>query len=129
MRNSTATPKRRAARRWTVACGASSRYDDQLIDDYLYSRVSTAVQLDGMGIDRQDNALTQFLARHPELVLRGTFKDLGISARYGENKLKGEFGDFLKMVESGKVKRGSYLVVESLDRISREGEYEAQATF
>src|SRR5262249_18290831 len=38
----------------------------------------------------------------------------------GKNVQEGELGHFIKAVESEKVKRGSYLLVENLDRISRQ---------
>src|SRR5207302_914648 len=44
----------------------------------------------------------------------------GISAFKGQNADLGSLGEFLKLVESGRVPRGSHLVVESLDRLSRE---------
>lgn len=95
-----------------------------IVDAYLYNRVSTDRQLEGLGVERQDNDLTAFLksdvARDAGLVLRGTFADLGISAWNGENRHIGEFKAFLDKVRGGKVKPGSWLIVESLDRIGRD---------
>src|SRR5690606_39612276 len=42
------------------------------------------------------------------------------SAYYGTNRTTGALRRFLDLVESGRIERGSYLVVESLDRLSRE---------
>lgn len=47
-------------------------------------------------------------------------QDEGLSGFHGEHKLKGKLGKFLRLVEDGKVPRGSWLVLESLDRLSRE---------
>jgi len=45
--------------------------------------------------------------------------DLGLSAYHGDNKTRGELGAFIRAIEEGKVPRGSYLVVEALDRLTR----------
>ncbi|MFT4096124.1 MAG: recombinase family protein [Rhodoblastus sp.] len=49
-----------------------------------------------------------------------TFQDLGVSAFHGKNAETGHLREFLMAVESGAVAKGSYLLVESLDRISRQ---------
>lgn len=50
-----------------------------------------------------------------------TFRDLGVSAYKGRHRQEGTaLAAFLAAVQSGKVKRGSYLLIESLDRLSRE---------
>jgi DNA invertase Pin-like site-specific DNA recombinase len=49
-----------------------------------------------------------------------TFQDLGVSAYRGRNIDDGRLGDFLEAVKTGLVPQGSYLLVESLDRISRD---------
>src|SRR5262249_59367400 len=49
--------------------------------------------------------------------------DLGKSAFTGEHRKNPDrhaLATFLKMVEAGKVRRGSYLIVENLDRLTRE---------
>ena len=46
--------------------------------------------------------------------------DLGVSAFNGNNHKSGGLGLFLNAVEEGKVPSGSMLIVESLDRISRQ---------
>jgi len=49
-----------------------------------------------------------------------TFRDLGVSAFRGKNAEAGRLADFLAAVEAGVVAQGSFLLVESLDRISRQ---------
>jgi DNA invertase Pin-like site-specific DNA recombinase/predicted RNA-binding Zn-ribbon protein involved in translation (DUF1610 family) len=49
-----------------------------------------------------------------------SYMDLGVSAYRGRNKDAGALADFLQAVEDGVVEKGSYLLVESMDRISRE---------
>lgn len=48
------------------------------------------------------------------------FQDLGISGYSGANVKYGAFGEFLAAVESGYIEPGSVLLVESLDRVSRQ---------
>ena len=47
-------------------------------------------------------------------------QDIGISAFRGANVRDGALGAFLNAVGEGKVQRGSYLIVESFDRLSRQ---------
>jgi hypothetical protein len=49
-----------------------------------------------------------------------TFEDLGKSAYRGANVMDGALGQFIEAVDSGQVKKGSYLLVENLDRLSRD---------
>lgn len=63
---------------------------------------------------------SEYAAKHGlTLDTRLSLRDLGVSGFTGKNITKGALGAFLKAVESGKVKRGSLLLVEALDRISR----------
>ncbi len=47
------------------------------------------------------------------------FADKGVSGFTGDNLSKGKLGQFIELIKSGRVKPGSILLVESLDRISR----------
>ena len=49
-----------------------------------------------------------------------TFVDRGFSAYTGENSDKGDLKAILDLAAAGKIKPGTHLVVESLDRISRQ---------
>src|SRR4029453_12220798 len=52
-----------------------------------------------------------------------SFRDMGKSAFLGEHRKNPDrfaLAAFLKLVEDGRVARGSYLVIESLDRLTRE---------
>ncbi|ESZ46239.1 hypothetical protein X731_16220 [Mesorhizobium sp. L2C054A000] len=55
-----------------------------------------------------------------ELDAKLTFRDLGKSAYRGANQETGYLGEFIALVESKDIKPGSYLLVESLDRLSRQ---------
>lgn len=46
--------------------------------------------------------------------------DIGVSAFRGKNRTVGALSAFLKLMEDGRIERGSYLIVESLDRLSCE---------
>ena len=54
---------------------------------------------------------------------------MGVSAWRGANKTEGALGAFIKAIESGKIKKGAVLLVESLDRLSREQVEEALELF
>lgn len=54
--------------------------------------------------------------------------DRGVSAYTGANKDVGNLGAFLRAVEEGTVPKGSWLLVENLDRLSREPAFDASYT-
>lgn len=94
---------------------------------YSYVRFSTPQQLKGDSLRRQLEASERYVTENG-LVLDETLnlRDLGISAFRGKNVERGALGAFIKAIETGKVKEGSYLIVESLDRLSREKEVVAE---
>ncbi|MGL3105652.1 recombinase family protein [Bradyrhizobium sp. BR 1432] len=59
----------------------------------------------------------------------GELEDIGVSAFKGANVREGALGQFLEAVRSRRVQPGSYLIVESLDRLSREQVLAAQSLF
>lgn len=88
---------------------------------YSYLRMSTDLQLKGDSRRRQLEASKSYAeANDLELVEGGQLEDIGISAFKGANVRDGALGRFLAAVNAGNVERGSYLLVESLDRLSRE---------
>ncbi len=88
---------------------------------YSYIRMSTDAQLNGDSLRRQIEKTRQFATRHG-LLLDENFelKDIGLSAYDGSNLAKGELGKFLLAVNQGAIENGSYLIVESFDRLSRQ---------
>ncbi|WP_084438232.1 recombinase family protein [Shinella sp. HZN7] len=86
---------------------------------YSYVRYSTPEQAQGDSLRRQ-TAKAEAWAIERGLTLDDSLRDLGISAYHGANRTAGALRSFLQMVEEGKIERGSYLIVESLDRLSRE---------
>jgi DNA invertase Pin-like site-specific DNA recombinase len=88
---------------------------------YSYLRMSTDLQLKGDSRRRQLEASRSYAeAEGLELADDGQLEDIGISAFRGANVRDGALGQFLAAVKAGAVERGSYLLVESLDRLSRE---------
>jgi DNA invertase Pin-like site-specific DNA recombinase len=94
-------------------------------DAYSYQRFSSPAQAHGDSIRRQNEKRDSWLARNPDVHFDTslTLLDLGKSAftgKHRENPDRHALAAFLKLVERGKVRRGSYLIVESLDRLTRE---------
>lgn len=92
-----------------------------MVRAFSYLRFSSPEQARGDSARRQSDLAAAYAARHGlELDETLTFKDLGVSAFRGRNAEEGRLGDFLQAVHAGAVPQGSYLLVESLDRISRQ---------
>lgn len=87
---------------------------------YSYVRFSTPEQIKGDSYRRQIELSSQYAQAHG-LVLDDSLKlaDLGVSAFKSVNAGTGKLGLFISAVETGDVQPGSYLLVESLDRLSR----------
>lgn len=97
---------------------------------YSYIRFSSREQEQGDSIRRQRSLRDEWLAKHPAVTLDTTLggEDRGVSAFRGRHRGdKHHLGRFLDAVRRGRVSRGSILLLESLDRLSREEEEEALA--
>lgn len=99
---------------------------------YSYIRFSAKEQERGDSLRRQTDLRDAWLKRHPGVKLDPlTLRDLGVSAFRGLHR-SGDahaLGEFLKAVESGRVAKGSLLLLENLDRLSREDELTATHLF
>ena len=97
---------------------------------YSYVRMSSDAQLSGDSLRRQVERSNAY-AKSNQLELDEQFKlqDIGVSAFDGSNVLSGQLGLFLKAVNDGRIAKGSFLLVESLDRLSREDALSALGTF
>jgi DNA invertase Pin-like site-specific DNA recombinase len=87
---------------------------------YSYVRFSRPEQIRGDSLRRQTEGSEAYCQRkgyHLDTSLNLT--DLGVSAFKGRNVEQGALGAFLDAVKSKRVKPGSVLIVESLDRLSR----------
>lgn len=93
---------------------------------YSYIRFSTPDQEKGDSLRRQ-TAYSEKVAKHLGLTLDNTLRltDRGISAYKGDHRTKGALGGFLRLVENRQIRPGSVLIIEALDRLSREGMLEA----
>lgn len=85
---------------------------------YSYLRFSTADQIHGDSFRRQTTLAREWCQKN-KIPLVDNYRDLGVSAFRGKNADKGALKAFLDRVESGVIEPGSYLIVESLDRLSR----------
>jgi DNA invertase Pin-like site-specific DNA recombinase len=88
---------------------------------YSYIRFSTLQQAEGHSLERQTELAEAYCQRRGWTLSQSTYRDLGVSAWRGKNALVGNLGEFLKAVEAKAVQAGSALIVESLDRITRQG--------
>lgn len=97
---------------------------------YSYIRFSSVKQQKGDSVERQTRLSETYAAKHGlELDTDLNLRDLGISAFDRSNLKKGALGQFLRLVEEGRIPRGSYLLVESLDRLSRDKVMDALSIF
>ncbi|WP_265949761.1 recombinase family protein [Dechloromonas sp. A34] len=97
---------------------------------YSYIRFSSAKQEAGDSITRQVRLSEEYAAKHGlELDTELNMRDLGISAYDRSNLKKGALGYFLRLVEEKRIPVGSYLLVESLDRLSRDKVMDALSIF
>lgn len=86
---------------------------------YSYLRFSTPEQAKGDSLRRQTEQAQAYAERHGLDLVEESYEDLGVSAFRGANADTGMLGEFRRAVEDGLIPRGSFLLVESFDRISR----------
>jgi DNA invertase Pin-like site-specific DNA recombinase len=87
---------------------------------FSYTRLSSGHQTRGDGGRRQVDRAEAF-AKAQGLILDRTFdlNDHGLSGYDGSNVERGQLGKFIEAVRGGRIEKGSVLIVESLDRLSR----------
>jgi DNA invertase Pin-like site-specific DNA recombinase len=102
----------------TASSGVKSGGREVTPKAYSYLRFSTADQIRGDSYRRQTE-LARAWCEKTGVPLVDNYRDLGVSAFRGANADKGALKAFLDRVESGVIEPGSYLIVESLDRLSR----------
>ena len=87
---------------------------------YSYTRFSSGKQRHGDSIRRQVEAVEKWAKNAPGgLRLDTSLRDEGVPGYMGRNAKVGALARFLKAIEEGLVAPGSVLVVENLDRLSR----------
>jgi hypothetical protein len=93
---------------------------------YSYTRFSSAGQKGNNSTDRQIEEGREWYAEHIAplgIPLDESFTDTARSAYKGEHVGKhGDLGRFLAAIKSGAVSKGSILIAENADRLSRQGE-------
>lgn len=89
---------------------------------YSYIRFSSDAQLSGDSLRRQKEGSAKYAeANGLNLIEDFQLNDLGVSAFKGNNNQDGAaLKRFLDAVDAGKIPKGSYLLIESLDRLSRQ---------
>lgn len=97
---------------------------------YSYIRFSSPEQITGDSLNRQLKLSREYASKNGLALDESlNLKDLGLSAYSGDHKIRGALGKFLELIEKGKIAKGSKLIVESLDRLSRELVLEALNQF
>lgn len=86
---------------------------------YAYIRFSTPKQEKGDSLRRQTDDVSGFCDRQGWAIVE-TIQDLGQSAWTGAHLSSGELGLFADRVRRGEIKMPAVLVVEKLDRLSRQ---------
>ncbi len=86
---------------------------------YSYVRFSHGRQKNGDSLRRQLALSREYADKHGLNLQELTYSDLGLSAFRGANIERGALAAFIKAVEDGTIRPGSYLLVENFDRLSR----------
>lgn len=92
---------------------------------YSYIRFSRSHQAQGDSLERQEAAAVKYCAEHGFQLDRSTYHDLGVSAFHSKNRKAGALGRFLEACKAGRISPGSALIIESLDRLSRDTPWES----
>ena len=93
---------------------------------YSYVRFSSPEQMKGDSWRRQSERARAYALEHGLDLVEGSYEDLGISAYRGRNAIEGGLADFKDAVKDGHIEKGSYLLIENLDRLSRAAPIVAQ---
>jgi len=96
---------------------------------YSYERVSQPQQAKGRGLGRQSDAAAAWAVSHG-LTLDTSLQlsDAGRSASKGHHLTKGALGRFLQLAQGGKLGGSPILLVEAIDRLSRQEPLDAIET-
>ena len=89
---------------------------------YPYIRFSSDKQKDGLSIQRQTEAIEAYLVANPHLTVDKSLnlEDLGKSGYAGRHVQKGgALFLFLEKIKSGEIEKGSVLIIEHFNRLSR----------
>jgi DNA invertase Pin-like site-specific DNA recombinase len=95
---------------------------------FSYIRFSSPQQAKGDSFRRQSEKAKTWAKDNGYTIVK-SLKDLGVSAYRGANGTKGQFGEFLRAAEAKELPKGSVLLIENLDRMSRQEPHEALTLF
>jgi DNA invertase Pin-like site-specific DNA recombinase len=96
---------------------------------YSYERVSSSQQVSGRGLDRQSDAAQKWAQRNGcKLDTTLQLSDRGRSASKGHHLSKGALGRFLQLAQAGLLGDSPLLLVEAIDRLSRQEPLDAIET-
>lgn len=116
-----------------LATATTTRRRSALLEQpkaYSYIRFSTPEQQKGDSLRRQTELAEEYAARKGlTLDTELNMTDMGKSAFRAANVRQGALGAFLRACDDGLVPKGSYLLVEDLDRVSRATPLDAMAIF
>lgn len=98
---------------------------DETINVYSYIRFSSKAQKLGFGEMRQLDQLNRFFEQYPQARQVEHYEDLGVSAFKGKNLKSGQLARFVERIKAKEILPNALLLVESFDRISRMGGYDA----
>jgi len=86
---------------------------------YHYIRFSNPEQKEGDSFDRQVKRAETYCAKHGYTIAE-RYLDEGLSGFTGSNRKKGALKEFIDAVNSGQIAPNSMLLIENMDRFSRE---------
>lgn len=86
---------------------------------FSYIRWSSTQQTSGDSLRRQTDLAASYAAQHNLTLDNTSFQDHGVSAFKGKNVVEGKLGTFLQAIDEGTIETPCYLLVEALDRITR----------
>lgn len=100
-----------------------------MVKAFSYLRFSTPDQAKGDSTRRQSALAEAYAANYGLDLDDRSYRDLGVSGFHGNNVRTGALGQFLAAVDAGTIPEGSFLLVESLDRVSRQNPWDALPVF
>lgn len=96
---------------------------------FSYVRFSSKKQEQGDSVRRQTALARAHADQHGLVLDERSYQDLGISAFKGKNAVEGALGAFIDAVDRGLIPKNATLLVESMDRLSRQEVDEALELF
>lgn len=95
---------------------------------FSYIRFSSPEQAKGDSFRRQSEHAEAWAKANGYRIVK-SWEDLGVSSYRGQNATKGGFAEFLRAAEAGELPKDSVLLVENLDRVSRQTPRKALSRF